>query len=182
MKLTGIILAGGKSSRMGQDKGLMLLEGKPMIQHVIDAVQPLVDDVIIISNQEEYATFGFPVYEDIIKEQGPLAGICTGLKFSKTPKNLIVSCDVPYVNRELLNLLIDNAADAAVVIPQKGEKTHQIIGVYDQSCLEVFMKELTNGKRKIKLAIEQMNYKIVDANQINEKVFNNINSKDDITT
>ncbi|MCO6498829.1 MAG: molybdenum cofactor guanylyltransferase [Vicingus serpentipes] len=181
MALTGIILAGGKSSRMGQDKGLMLLDGKPMIQYVIDAIQPLVDEIIIISNQEEYAAFGYIVYEDIIKEQGPLAGICTGLKFSKTQKNLVVSCDVPYVNEELLSLLIKNSEGVDVVIPEKEGKTHQLIGVYDRSCLDLFHEELTKGNRKIKLAIEQMNCKIVDANYINKKVFNNINSKDDIT-
>ena len=62
MKRTAIILAGGKSSRMGEDKGLMLFEGKTMIQYIIDTIQPLVDDVIIISNQTGYGIFGFPVY------------------------------------------------------------------------------------------------------------------------
>ena len=182
MRLTGIILAGGKSSRMGQDKGLMLLNGKPMVQHVIEAIQPLVGEVIIIANQEGYANFGFPVYEDIIKDQGPLAGICTGLQFSKTQKNLIVSCDVPFIHEELLSLLIKNSEGVDVAIPEKDGKTHQLIGVYDQSCLDVFMQELSRGQRKIKLAIEQLNYKVIDASHIDKKVFNNINTKDDITT
>jgi len=181
MELTGIILAGGKSLRMGQDKGLMSLNGKPMIQYVIDTIQPLVNEIIIIANQKEYQTFGFPVYEDDLKEQGPLAAICTGLKFSKTQKNLILSCDVPFINEELLNLLIKNSEDAAVVIPEQNGRTHQLIGIYNRSCLTPFQKELAKGNRKIKWAIEQLNYKVVDANHIDKKMFNNLNSKDDIT-
>ncbi len=84
MQATGIILAGGKSSRMGEDKGLVLLNGKPMIQYVIEALKGVVSDIIIISNNASYNKFGIPVYPDIIKDKGPVGGIFTGLHHSKT--------------------------------------------------------------------------------------------------
>jgi len=180
MELTAIILAGGKSTRMGEDKGLMLFNGKPMIQYVIDAVKPLVNDIIIISNKKSYEKFGYPVYEDLIKEKGPLAGIYTGLKYSKTDKNLVLSCDVPFVSSELIQLLIGNCTDVDVVIPEKEERTHQLIGIYNKKCIELFEKELEQNQRKLKLAIEKLNYKVLDANQFEAKIFNNINSKNDI--
>lgn len=180
MKLTGIILAGGKSSRMGEDKGLMAFENKPMVQHIIEVVKPWVKNIIIIANNREYEQFGYPVYEDLIKDKGPLAGIYTGLNFSKMDKNIVLSCDVPFVNDEVIELLVDNCRDVDVVIPEKDKRTHQLIGLYDKSCIDTFKSELENNQLKLKLAIEKMNYKAVDANFIKDKIFNNINSKDDI--
>lgn len=180
MELTGIILAGGKSSRMGEDKGLMLFNEKPMIQHIIDVVRPVVNHIVIIANDKRYEQFGYPVYEDIVKNQGPLAGVLTGLTHSTTTKNFVLSCDVPFVNEAILKLLIEACKDVDVVIPEKNNKTHQLIGVYDKSCVETFKRELENNQRKMKLAIEKLNFKTVDANQIDDKIFNNINSKNDI--
>ena len=100
--ITGIILAGGKSSRMGTEKGLILYKNKPFVEHIIEAMNPLVDNIIIISNNKAYKSFGFRCYEDLIKNTGPLAGIYTGLRYSKTENNLIVSCDVPLINTVIL--------------------------------------------------------------------------------
>ncbi len=180
MKLTGIILAGGKSSRMGEDKGLMSFENQPMIQHIIDVVKPMVNDILIISNNEQYTQFGYPVYEDLIKEKGPLAGIYTGLSFSRSDKNVVLSCDVPFVNSTIINLLINNCKDFDVVIPEKNKRTHQMIGIYDKSCVNSFKNQLKKDQLKLKLAVEKMNFKTVDANQIDDKIFRNINSKNDI--
>jgi len=179
MNLTAIILAGGESSRMGEDKGLMFFEGKPMIQHVIDVVKPMVDHIIIISNNRAYEVFGYAVYDDLIQGKGPLAGIYTGLRYSETDKNLVLSCDVPFVNKEVLQLVIDNCNTVDIVIPEKENRTHQLIGVYDKSCTTFLKKELDNNQRKIKVAIEKLNYKVVDANHIASHIFNNINTKED---
>jgi len=180
VKITAIILAGGKSSRMGEDKGLMLFNGKPMIKYIIEVIKPLVDKVIIISNNTDYEQFGYEVCQDIIKEKGPIAGIYTGLKYSKTTKNIVLSCDVPFVNTEVIKLLIGKSENADVVIPEKGNRTHQLIGMYDQSCIDTFKDELDKDQLKLKIAIEKLNYKVVDVNHIDEKIFNNINSKNDI--
>lgn len=176
MNIEAIILAGGKSSRMGNDKGLALLNNKPMVAHVIDTLKQITDDVIIISNQEEYNKFGLPVYGDLIKESGPLAGIYTGLFYSKNNKNVVLSCDVPLVSVELLNFLIKNSEGFDVTIPIKNNKTHQIIGIYDKKCIPTFKNELEQNQRKIKVAIEKVNLNIVDANQFNEKEFTNVNT------
>ena len=180
MKLTAIILAGGKSSRMGEDKGLMFFKDKPMIQYIIDVVKPLVNEIMIVTNEKKYEQFGYPVYKDIIKDKGPLAGIVTGLTYSTTAKNIVLSCDVPFVNEGILRLLIADCENFDVVIPEKENRTHQLIGVYDKSCLATFKRELENDQRKLKLAIEKLNYKTVNANHIADKIFNNINSKHDI--
>ena len=151
-----------------------------MIQYIIDTVTPLVDELIIISNNSEYKQFGHPVYEDLIKEKGPLAGIYTGLNYSKAEKNLVLSCDVPFVNTDLLKKLIENCNAVDVVIPEKENRTHQLIGVYDKSCSPSFKDELDNNQLKLKLAIEKLTYSVIDVNYIDAQIFNNINSKNDI--
>lgn len=180
LKVGAIILAGGKSSRMGNDKGLSLLNNKPMVAYVIDTIRKITDDVIIVSNQEDYNNFGLPVYEDVIKEAGPLAGIYTGLLHSKNDKNIVVSCDVPFVSVELLNFLIKNSEGFEVTIPVKDSKTHQVIGIYDKKCLAIFKKELDNNQRKMKVALEKVKLNILDANNFDEKEFINVNTPQEL--
>ena len=86
--ITGIILAGGKSSRMGSDKGFLKLNDKRFVLYSIEALKPLVSEILIVSDNENYDTFGYKRIEDIIKNSGPVAGIYSGLKASKTEYNL----------------------------------------------------------------------------------------------
>ena len=180
MNLTAIILSGGKSSRMGEDKGLMTLDGKSMIQHVIDAIEPLVNEIIIISNSKEYKRLGYPVYEDIIKEKGPLAGIYTGLCYSKNNTNIILSCDVPYINKQIISFLLDHSEGFDITIPEKNGKTHQLMGIFSGSCLTELKKLIDNDCLKLKTAFETLNLNVIDANQFDDKLFTNINTKSDI--
>lgn len=176
LKFGAIILAGGKSSRMGTDKGLLVLNNKSLVAHVIETLKQLTTDIIIVSNQKEYKVFGLPVFEDMIKEAGPLAGIYTGLTHSKHKKNIVISCDVPFVSVELLTFLLENSWDNDVIIPLKNNKTHQVIGVYDKDCVEVFKQELNNNQRKMKIALEKVKLNVVDANRFDEKEFTNVNT------
>lgn len=180
MDFGAFILAGGKSSRMGNDKGLLMLNNKPMIVHVIETLKQLTTDIIIVSNQAEYNEFGLPVFEDMIKDAGPLAGIYTGLTRSKHKKNIVVSCDVPFVSVELLTFLLENSWENDVTIPLKNNKTHQVIGVYDKDCVEVFKQELENNQRKMKVALEKVKLNVVDANRFDEKEFFNVNTPQEL--
>lgn len=176
----GIILAGGKSSRMGADKGLLLLNGKPMVAYVIDTIKQITDDIIIISDKSAYEVFGVPVFGDLIKDAGPLAGIYAGLKHSKHDKNIVVSCDVPFVSEKLLQYLISCCSNYDVTIPIKNNKTHQVIGIYDKKCSTVFKNELDNHQRKMKVALEKINLNVVDANQFDAKEFINVNTPSEL--
>ena len=105
--ITGIILAGGQSSRMCRDKGMLDLNVKAFIQYSIEALIPLVSKIIIISDNPDYDDFDAERIKDLIKNSGPLAGIYTGLNASKTEYNLILSCDIPLVQSKALKSLIE---------------------------------------------------------------------------
>ncbi len=116
-QLTGIILAGGKSSRMGMDKGLTLLNGKPLIQYAIETLESICDHIIISANSSDYNQFGFPVQDDIYKDCGPIGGIYSGLKSSKTERNLILSCDIPLISKPLIKFIFEHSEENRVCVP-----------------------------------------------------------------
>ena len=180
MERTAIILAGGNSSRMGEDKGLMIIQGKPMIQHVIDVLQGVVEDIIIVSNNSEYEQFGCRVFDDEVKGKGPLGGIYTGLLHSNTQSSLVLSCDIPYVNANLLNLIISHSDGYDITIPQKDGLTHQLMGVFSKRCVMTFKNALDDNELKLIDVFKKLNLNIIDANQFSERLFTNVNERDDI--
>lgn len=180
MERTAIILAGGNSSRMGEDKGLMMVEDKPMIQHVIDVLQGIVEDIIIVSNNNEYEQFGCRVFSDEVKGKGPLGGIYTGLLHSNTQSSLVLSCDIPYVNANLLNLIISHSEGYDITIPQKNGLTHQLMGVFSKRCVMTFKNALDDNELKLIDVFKKLNLNIIDANQFSQRLFTNVNDKDDI--
>ncbi len=179
--ITGIILAGGTSSRMGTDKGLILYKNKAFVKHIIEAMEPLVDNIIIISNNIAYEVFGFKRYEDLIKNAGPLAGIYTGLRYSKTENNLIVSCDVPLINTIVLQKLIDQKNDTSQVIQLQCQgKNMPLIALYKKCCEMIFLEELVQNQRKVQKALKKCIVKIVIIDKTLEKVTANINTQKDL--
>lgn len=180
-EITGIILAGGNSSRMGEDKGLLELNGKSMIEHVIKAVQPLVSDIIIISNQEEYEQFGYTVFEDEYKDKGPMGGIYTGLKNSMNKTNFILSCDIPLIHSDFLEWLLNQHEKQPITVSEiKGRENH-MIGVYERSIIGQYKQSIQQNDLKLKITNKKIGCQIVqvDENQFPIKLFSNINTKED---
>ena len=179
--ITGIILAGGKSTRMGTDKGFVSFKNKTFIEHIITAIQPLVDEVIIISNQEDYDQFGLKRYDDLIKNAGPLAGIYTGLHYSKTENNLVISCDVPLINTEVLQKLIEQTNDTSEVVQlQSNGKNMPLIASYKKKCETIFLEELKLDQRKVQEALKKCKVQTVQIDSVLEKHTTNINTKKDL--
>lgn len=153
--ITGIILAGGKSSRMGTDKGFLLLNDKPFVQYSIDALKPLVSNIIIVSDDSKYDEFGLKRVNDITKNAGPVAGICSGLNASSTEYNLILSCDIPLITSNILQKLIDNmdASSEIIQIESQG-KSMPLIAIYKKEVINTFETLLKNDERRLRVAIK----------------------------
>lgn len=178
MRISAIILAGGKSTRMGRDKGLLLYEGKPMIQYVIDAVNPITTDIIIVSNQQGYEKFGYPIIEDEVKDCGPLAGIVAGLKNVQNEAALVLSCDVPFIKPELLQQLIDSEGD--VVFAKHNDKIEPLVAKYGVHCTPILETALTNGTRKVLDAFDFVEVGYLDIPKEYVKFVKNMNSPEDL--
>ena len=175
--ITGIVLAGGKSSRMGSDKGLLTMNSKMFIEYVVDALKPLVDDIIIVSNNKAYDQFAFERVADCLKDSGPLAGLYSGLYHSKTEFNLVLSCDIPMITTEVLNKLVDtDYKNYDVVQIQSEHKTMPLIAIYKKTCLNKCLELLKQDERRLRFAVSQLNTKTVIIDTEWSKLVRNVNT------
>jgi molybdopterin-guanine dinucleotide biosynthesis protein A len=169
---------------MGSDKGLLLLKGKPMIDYLLTIFAELQIKVIIIANNSEYKRFNVPVFKDVIEGKGPLAGIYTGLLQVNTEKNIIVSCDVPCVSKEMIETLIGNSGDEKITVVAYKDKIHPLIGIYSKSVAEKIVEKIESDQLKVQLLIEEVDSKIIQLENYQlvgiENQLMNVNTKEDL--
>jgi molybdopterin-guanine dinucleotide biosynthesis protein A len=180
--INGYILAGGKSSRMGTDKGLLLFEGKAMIQYVIEQLQPVFDKLVIVSNNPEYEKFGLEVIPDLIKDIGPAGGIYTALKHSNSVLNFIVSCDMPFITEEAIDFIMKNTNDSQIVLLENQGKLEPLFGIYSKDCEQIWLELIEQKTIKLQKMVSSFKLKTipVENNEIfKESFFKNINTKED---
>jgi len=180
-KITAIILAGGKSQRMGTDKGLLNLNGKTFIKHICDALQPIIgSNILIVSGNKDYDSLGFTRVDDIIDNKGPVGGLYTALSVSKTKINLILSVDVPLVSTELLEWLIKNHDERFMVTQTKsGEKSSPLIGIYDRSMRIVFGEHMAGNQLKLRQVIDDVKHQTIEIPEKWKYQILNINTPED---
>lgn len=180
--IAGIILAGGKSKRMGVDKGFVLWKGKPFVQHSIIALKPLVSKMIIVSDHTEYDRLSYKRVKDSFPEAGPLSGLYSGLKESETELNLVLSCDVPLINSSVLEKLVASYNEGiAAVVCAADDKIMPLVALYHKDCYKVCEDLLENGERRMMRLLDKLpitRYVLLDDNEA--KNVRNINSPKDL--
>jgi molybdopterin-guanine dinucleotide biosynthesis protein A len=181
--ITGIVLAGGKSSRMGSDKGLIKIDNKTFVENVIAAMEPLVNEIIIVSNKPEYDQFGFYRVEDDIKDSGPLAGLYSGLKYSNSEFNLVLSCDIPIIKTEILEKLIEvDYKNYEVTQIESHNKTMPLIAIYQKQCMHKCLELLQQDERRLRVAVNQLKTKTIVIDSEYDPFVKNVNNKEDLKT
>jgi molybdopterin-guanine dinucleotide biosynthesis protein A len=181
--ITGIVLAGGKSSRMGSDKGLIKIDNKTFVENVIAAMEPLVNEIIIVSNNPEYDQFGFYRVEDDIKDSGPLAGLYSGLKYSNSEFNLVLSCDIPIIKTEILEKLIEvDYKNYEVTQIESHNKTMPLIAIYQKQCMHKCLELLQQDERRLRVAVNQLKTKTIVIDSEYDPFVKNVNNKEDLKT
>ena len=186
--ITAVILAGGLGRRMGGlDKGLQLIHGKPMVQHVMNRLQPQVGKVLINANRhlDDYKGFGVPICSDSISGYvGPLAGIHAALLQTNTPYLVSVPCDSPLLPNDLVSRLSvavsEHNADAAVVVTGDSEQRqrHPVFLLLKSDLRSSLEHYLNNGGRKVDDWLASLN--CVDVLFEDETAFTNVNTPEDI--
>lgn len=177
--ITGIILSGGKSTRMGENKSLLKIGDKTAIERIVDLMKQLFPKLILSTNTaEEYEFLGLEMVKDEYTHAGPLAGIHAGLKTSGTEKNFVISCDMQLMNEETIRFIIDYQTDKPITIAKADGFYQQLAGVYHKSVLndiEISLQEnLEEENRssdqkkrgcKVFALVKKMDAEIIDAEQ-----------------
>ena len=150
MKVTGVVQAGGKSTRMGgQPKALMQLGGRSIVERVVAALTPVVDDLLVVTNTPElYAFLGLPMVADVYPDHGSLGGIYSGLRAAGEVA-FTVACDMPFLHPEIVRLVVARAGEGDVVIPRVGEQLETMHAAYGKACLPPIQERLRAGRLKI---------------------------------
>jgi molybdopterin-guanine dinucleotide biosynthesis protein A len=183
-EITGIILAGGKNTRMGQYKALVEWRGKSLINWVLDAISPLCSEIIVSSNDKVPVNPEVLIVPDRFTDIGPAAGIESGLYHSKTNLNIIVSCDTPMVNTDFFRYMIDNHGDFEISIPIHDGINEPMIGIYNKSVQAKFEEAILRGQARPPSIIRSCRFQEIlvsnDLNFYNDNLFLNLNSPDDL--
>lgn len=149
-RITGIILAAGKSSRMGTEKGLLPLESGNFIEKIIDTIQPFCDEIIISSNANHYDYLGFKIVKDNHADIGPIGGLEACLSASETDKNLFVTCDSPTIKKEYISSLVSSSDDNYITYLINKNAIYPLNAIYNKSVLPIIKNQISNNKLRIK--------------------------------
>ncbi|MNI22680.1 putative molybdenum cofactor guanylyltransferase [compost metagenome] len=170
MELSAIILAGGRSSRMGQNKAMLPLAGVPVIERLMGQLKQVVNHIVIAGgNNDTYNHLGAEVVQDVFPDQGPLSGLHAGLTACSTAWNLVVACDMPFADQKVFQQLAEIAAVTesaenkieAIVANMQG-RIHPLLGAYRRSVLPGLSSELINGNLKMTKWVESLRVEYVD--------------------
>lgn len=182
-KRNGYILAGGESSRMGTDKGLLMLKDKMIVEYVIDNLKHCVDQIFIVSSNKQYEQFSLPMLPDLMMGKGPAVGIFSALEHSTVNQNFVISCDTPFVDSTLILRILRLAKDYEICIPESNGYWEPLVGVYSKSISEKWKQSMVAGEFKLQTLIEKFNYKLLSSENdlsANKHAFLNINSPDEL--
>ena len=151
MRVTGVVQAGGKSTRMGgAPKALVELGGRRLIERVVGVVREVVDDVLIVTNSPDlYRFLGAPMVPDVFVDHGSLGGIYSGLAAAAGDAAFTVACDMPFLRAAVARLVVERAGEADVVIPRTGDQLQTMHAVYGKGCLPHMHARLRAGRLKI---------------------------------
>ena len=187
--IIGIILAGGKSSRFGEDKSNIRLGNKTLLDHTIDKIEKEFNEVLIISNNKNYNFKNKKIYtiKDCIEGQlGPLVGILTAMKWVKENKKnyrWIASfpCDTPFFDTKLISKLKLKTKETSkkLIFLNSDKKRHNIFGLWSMDLIETLEKDIKNSFRKVEIWADKVGYESININTEKFDKFLNINTKED---
>jgi molybdopterin-guanine dinucleotide biosynthesis protein A len=185
--VTVFILAGGKSTRMGEDKAFVMLDGRSLLARALGLARSVTSDVRIVGDPAKFAAFA-PVVEDIFRNCGPLGGIHAALRASPTELNLILAVDVPFVSPALLQYLIGRARaskSATVTVAQAGGRLQPLCAVYRRDFAGAAEQALRAGHYKIDALFESSRIQLITEEELeaagfSSKMFRNLNTQQEL--
>lgn len=187
MRVTGVIQAGGKSTRMGgRPKALIELGGRRIIDRVASVLRAVTDDALIVTNTPDlYASLGLPMVPDVFPDHGSLGGLYSGLRAAPGDAAFTVACDMPFLVPEVARLVIERAGDADVVLPRVGGQFETLHACYAKSCLGPMESRLRRGQLRIVGFFDEVRVLAIAEEEVArfrapDLVFMNVNTPDEL--
>jgi molybdenum cofactor guanylyltransferase len=150
VNVSAAIMAGGKSRRMGRDKAwLDLGDGRPIVRRVIDVARQVADETFLVANDERFFALGLPVVPDRFPDGGVLGAIATGLAAAAHDRVVVVACDMPFLQADVLRFLIERCDGWDAVVPKVGEELETLHAVYTRACVAPIERALAAGGRRV---------------------------------
>lgn len=184
--MNGIILAGGKSRRLGTDKTVLVIAGKRLVQIVLETVRTVADDLIIVTNSPHlFQGLRARITTDIELGNGALGGILSGLTVARDLHSLVVGCDMPFLNASLLSYMKEYAEGYDVVMPKVAGVLEPLHAIYSKTCIEPIKSLLAQRNFKIIDLMHEVRVRYISEEEIDRfdptrLTFFNINTPDDL--
>jgi molybdopterin-guanine dinucleotide biosynthesis protein A len=183
--VTGIILAGGKSSRIGTNKAFLKVGKKTMIEEIVDKFKNIFREIIIITNEvKRFDLLEVEVIPDIIPSKGPLGGIYTGLVKSDNFLNFVIACDMPFLNQILVNYMLKASSGYDVIVGYYNDRFQPLCAIYSKNCIKPIENQLQKSNLKITEFFKYVRVKTITEAEIRKLdpqglIFSNINTPED---
>ncbi len=182
-EVTGVILAGGMSSRFGSNKALSRFDGERLILRLCKRVGAVTDRMALITNTpEEYAFLNLDSRKDLVPRCGPIGGIYTALKTAETPLCLCVACDMPFIRPALLEYMVERSPGYDVIVPVQDGREEPLCAVYRNTCVPAIDNRIQAGKYRITgffNEVRVLRVALEDAGIHDADMFFNINRPED---
>jgi molybdopterin-guanine dinucleotide biosynthesis protein A len=182
---TGVVLAGGRSSRMGRDKALLEVDGVTMLERMIELLRPHCREVLVIGDPARYAPTHARVVPDDLPDRGPLGGVVTALARARYVRLLVVACDMPGLSDRLLVRLKNGLmGEVDAVVPRHGDRIEPLAAAYHRHAIEAFADPLRSDRLKMSDALDRVNTLYLDVPPGEQgwptDLFRNINAPSDL--
>lgn len=190
--ITSIVLAGGKGTRLGKDKLLELVGGRPLLQRVVDSLGPISKRILVVNAQGQKCPSlqatqtEVTTVPDIYPGRGALGGIYTGISASDSRRSLVVAADMPFLNPDLLQHLVSVATDFDVVMPRINGQIEPLHAVYSRDCLPSIREQIESSQLQIRVFLDKVRVRYIEEAEIDRfdprrLSFYNVNTPDDLT-
>lgn len=187
IEAAAIVLAGGKSTRMGTNKALIKVKEQRMLEAAVKSLSEEFPQVLISANDNSYEDFGVPVFSDIFKNSGPLGGIHAGLKYSGYYTNFFTACDMPFIDTRLALYMVEAAKGFDAVVPRIGDYYQPLFAVYTKNCLDAVEERMFAGRKKITSFYDLIKIRFIENDELMkfgdpDTMFFNVNTPGDLQT
>jgi molybdopterin-guanine dinucleotide biosynthesis protein A len=184
--MSAIILSGGKSLRMGENKAFIKIDGIPLIERVHSVLSNIFEEVLIISTEKRlFSHLDARLHADLMPNRGVLGGLYTGLFFSSYPYSFCVACDMPYLKKPVIQLLVGKINDEDVIVPKTRDGLQPLHGIYSKSCLSPIKSALDREQFKILDFYPLVKVKVIDESEFlaldpGRESFINVNTPEEL--